>query len=291
MRMSMSLVVCSRNRAGQLAPSLAALNLEAMARLGVDLVLVDSASEDATSEIMVVFARACGVAVQVLRADRPGASRARNLGARAAKGEWLIFTDDDCHLAQDYFDALAGALDPARFQYGGGDTRVFDPGEAATGVTPLDDGPVVVPPRSLWTAGAIQAANLFILREAFERLGGFDEALGAGTPFPCEDVDLCTRASLSGYVGVLLPQARVLHHHGRRPGSPELAAAEQGYDRGRGAYYVRLMAMGQDAAWGIWSKLHQTGQGGPMTVEAVERLRNEMRGAADYLDMVLSRRN
>jgi len=289
--MRLSLVICSRDRAGQLCRTLAKLNLAAMSRLGVDLVLVDSASSDETSAVMASFVRDAGIVAQTIRADQPGASRARNIGARAAAGDVLIFTDDDCYLEPDYFDAVVRHFDTDRFQYGGGDTRLFDEADAVSGVTQLlFEQAAPIPPLALIPSGMIQGANMFFLRRAFERLGGFNEELGAGTPFPCEDVELCTRAALHGCTGVLVPQAKVLHHHGRRSGSADLAATELGYDRGRGAYYAHLLALGQNGVWGLWAKgRHFSEAGKPMTAERLNILRNELRGGADYLDMILSK--
>lgn len=287
--MRMSLVIASRERSGQLQRSLARLNLEAMGRLAVDLILVDSASADDTHEVMLAFARGSGASVKVIRAERPGAAIARNIGAAAADGEALIFTDDDCYLDHAYFDVIAALFRPDRFQYGGGHTALFDPSDAPSAVTDMSrlDRVSTIEPGTLLISGLIQGANMFFARAAFERLGGFDEALGAGTPFGCEDIDLCTRASLAGYTGVLLPDAKVFHHHGRKSGGAALAAAERGYDRGRGAYYARLIAAGHRNALELWAKGPHFRASGPMTRTELTILRHELRGAADYLDIVL----
>lgn len=287
--MRQSLIICSRNRASQLRRALAALNLEAMRRLEVELLLVDSASDDDTAAVMTDFAAGCGLAARVFRADRPGASRARNIAARAACGEVLIFTDDDCYLDAGYFDAVARDFDPRRFQYGGGDTRLFDPADHRSGVTELNGlaGVEALAPRTLLTPGLLQTANMVFLRSAFEALGGFDERLGAGTPFPCEDIELCVRASLRGYTGALLARAKVLHHHGRRAGTEALRQAHEGYDRGRGAYFAGLLAAGQRRAFSLWAQGGHLSDGEPMSREGLATLRDELRGAADYLQMLL----
>jgi GT2 family glycosyltransferase len=284
----MSLVIPSRNRAGSLQRTLAALNLDAMRRLGVDLVLVDSASEDDTTAVMVAFVKAAGIESQVLRAHRPGASLARNVGGRAAKGEVLIFTDDDCYLDAAYFDVIAETFDPAVHQYGGGDTRLYDPDDARGGITELGfDGPQTLKPGLLLPGGTIQSANMVITKAVFEKLGGFDERLGAGTPFPCEDIELCTRASRAGYAGVLMPRAKVLHHHGRKPFSAAAIETKRGYDRGRGAYIATLLAAGEANAWNLWRRTFEAPTEGRMDRQALRVLRDELRGAADYLDMLI----
>jgi GT2 family glycosyltransferase len=286
--MGMSLVIASRDRADRLGRALAALNLEAMLRLDVDLVLVDSASQDSTAEVMTRFVETAGIPAQALRHPLPGASRARNAGARAARGDVLIFTDDDCYVDARYFDVVAAAFDPERFGYGGGETNLFDPTDAASGViwlkakAPGATDPIA--PGALLPPGVIQGSNLVFARHAFERLGGFDERLGAGTPFSCEDIELCARAARAGYAGLLIPEAKVSHHHGRKPGSAELAEVNAGYLRGRGAYVAALAPAGEPKAFELWSKVLTAGR--PMSPGELQGLRNELRAAADFLALM-----
>ena len=86
-------------------------------------------------------------------------------------------------------------------------------------------------------------------------LGGFDESIGAGTRFPCEDLDLLTRASFAGFTGVYDPRPVVLHHH-RRQSLEQVQALERHYDHGRGAYYAKalLTPKQRGKAAGIWSR-------------------------------------
>jgi hypothetical protein len=253
----------------------------------VELLLVGMPSDDATISVMEAHAKQAATATLVLRQSRPGVSVARNLGARAATGELLVFTDDDCYLEKNFYDALLADFDFSKYQYGVGQVLQFDPSDdRRIAICPIDQQRVIQP-RSLLPAGLIPGANLFIIKEVFERVGGFSEDLGPGTPFGCEDIEFGTRLSLAGCTGVLLPSVIVYHHHGRKPGTPESEAQLREYDTGRGSYYAIQLTRGVNECWQLWSRLSATQ--GPMPDALAARLEREFRAAADYLKHHLSR--
>jgi GT2 family glycosyltransferase len=283
---TLSHIICSRNRATQLETTLAKLDRESIARHNVELLLVGLPSDEATISVMEAYAKQARTATHVLRQDRPGASVARNLGARAATSNLFVFTDDDCYLEKNFYDALRADFDPSTYHYGVGQVLLFDPSDdRRIAIVPIGEKRVIQP-RSLLPAGLIAAANLFVVRQVFERLGGFSEDLGPGTPFGCEDIEFGTRASLAGYIGVLLPSVIVYHHHGRKPGTPESEAILHEYDTGRGSYYAIQLTRGINEGWQLWSRLSATQ--GPMPHSLAVRLEREFRGAADYLKYYLS---
>src|SRR5947208_3911933 len=100
--MMVSHIISSRNRATQLGVTLGKLECQAMCRRGVELVLVDSASNDNTFEVMTTFAARAPMATRVARADRFGTGIGRNLGIATATHDLLIFTDDDCYPEPGY---------------------------------------------------------------------------------------------------------------------------------------------------------------------------------------------
>jgi len=141
---------------------------EAGASSGVsyEVVVVDDASTDDTAALA-VRAGACVVPVTVRHI-----AAARNAGARAARGEHLLFVDADTWLPGETARAALAAM---RGGAAGGGARVrFDapvpryarPGVAATlGVFRLFN----------MTVGCF----MFCTRDAFDRIGGFDERLFA----------------------------------------------------------------------------------------------------------------
>jgi hypothetical protein len=140
---------------------------------------------------------------------------------------------------------------------------------------------VTINPKTVLPTGTFQGANIFFLREVFEKAGKFRDDMGSGTPFPCEDIEFGTRASLAGFTGVFSPLVKVFHHHGRKAGSAEADETVIGYERGRGAYYGSLIIDGINDAWKLWLASSHTG--GPPSPRVLERLEREFQGAAEYI--------
>jgi GT2 family glycosyltransferase len=282
--MRISTIICSRNRAAQLKVSLSKIDLDSLARHNIQLLLVDSASEDQTLSTMQTFAAQLPGCIQVLRAARPGLSVARNAGVRAATGDLLTFTDDDCYLDKNYYPALLEDFDPVQFQYGMGQAILFDQSDDRRIANHTFEGKLIIPPGALLHPGTIQGLNMFALRKVFESIGLFSEDFGLGTRFPIEDLEFAMRASLAGFSGVLLPSVIIYHHHGIKPGSPRAEATVNGYATARGAYYASLMARGVNAVWQLWSS--RSTVEGNMHPALAARLEREFRGAADYLNLI-----
>ena len=94
--LDISLVVCTRNRAAQLAdalPHFARLQSEA----SWEIVFVDNGSTDASPGLLDAFAKSSGLNIRVVQEPRAGLSVARNAGWRSAGGGVVAFTDDDCY--------------------------------------------------------------------------------------------------------------------------------------------------------------------------------------------------
>jgi GT2 family glycosyltransferase len=104
----------------------------------------------------------------------------------------------------------------------------------------LDPDPVRYPAGRCVEPGAVQGANFACRRVVWEAVRGFDEELGAGTPFPCEDIDFAARALNLGWDGVYDPTPTVAHHHGRKPGLDERRIV-RAYAYARGAYFAKCM--------------------------------------------------
>ena len=169
---------------------------------GHEVIVVDDGSSDGTAAV----AEAAGV--RVLRRERPGGpGAARNDGAAVAAGEALAFLDADCVPAPGWLSAGAAALDDAGLVQG----RVEPDPDAERGA--FD--------RTLWVTratGLFESANLFVRRQVFERLGGFDPGLRelAGDHFG-EDVILGWRARRAGVETAFCDGALAYHAVFPRP--------------------------------------------------------------------------
>jgi glycosyltransferase involved in cell wall biosynthesis len=292
MGMSLSLIIATRNRAEQLTECLAAVAAAVAPECPTEIVVVDNGSTDATRSVIRNFALASPFKTKYVFCPTPGVSSARNAGIASSSGKWLLFTDDDCYIEAHYFvnffefvkktDDIGSTESP--ISYGSGQIHFYDPGDDARLAHLYFHETWLIPKHSLLSAGAVQGANMFFERKVFDTIGGFDGRIGAGTPFPCEDIELAGRASLAGFVGARIPVFKVFHHHRRPAGSAEADAVVEAYDYGRGAYYASLLDKGLVEAWQIWASACGLENDGDR--ERRMRLARELEGAAAYLTMV-----
>ena len=227
-----TVAVCTRDRTEDLGRCIAALL--AMPDDGQELLIIDNApASDKTRALVASFAR-----LRYVREDRPGLDVARNRALQEATGEIVAFTDDDAapdplwlrSLLRNFSDPLVvvatGATMPLEleseaqinFQSYGGFLRGFK--RVMFNAATHD-------PLLAWHAGA--GVNMAMRRTAAQALGGFDDALDAGTA-TCAggDSDLFRRVLSAGYSIAYDPEALNWHRH--RRSTAELARQMQGYE-------------------------------------------------------------
>jgi glycosyltransferase involved in cell wall biosynthesis len=159
-----------------------------------EVIVVDDGSDDRTAAI------AEGAGATVIRQRRQGPAAARNAGAAASRGAILAFTDADCYPTRRWLAEGVRAMESADLVQG-----KVEPEAVARG--PWD--------RTIWVdreTGLYETANLFIRREVFERIGGFEVWLEPeiGKPL-AEDMWLGWRARRSGARSAFQADALVYH--------------------------------------------------------------------------------
>tara|TARA_Y100001933_G_scaffold264626_1_gene331337 strand:+ start:1369 stop:2253 length:885 start_codon:yes stop_codon:yes gene_type:complete len=121
----------------------------------------------------------------------------RNSGSKRAKGEWLIFLDDDCIAQKNYLQAYAEAI----AQYP--DVELFE-------------GRIFADrPRITWAEGCPEnseggmfwTSNLCVKKCTFERVGGFDERFEVAY----EDVEFAYRIRKTDIPTLFVPKAGACH--------------------------------------------------------------------------------
>jgi len=142
---------------------------------GVELIVCDNNSTDRTAEI----ARSAGA--QVVFEPVNQIARARNRGAGAASGEWLIFVDADSHPSVELFGAVADEIETGTCLAGGATIRLDQKYFVAELVTPLWNL------ASRWRR-LLAGAFIFIKKSVFEEVGGFSNELFVG-----EELELSQR--------------------------------------------------------------------------------------------------
>jgi GT2 family glycosyltransferase len=129
-------------------------------------------------------------------------SAGRNRAAAIARAPVLAFCDSDCRPAPDWLEQGIRALEPVDLAAG-----------AITLVAPrrptvwtVLDADMFLDQKRLVGLGLAVSANLFVRRDLFERIGGFDDALHYGG-----DSDFVVRARTAGARLVFAPAAVVEH--------------------------------------------------------------------------------
>jgi glycosyltransferase involved in cell wall biosynthesis len=192
-----SVAVATHNRAVRLAALLDSLRAQTFTDF--EVVVCDDASTDDTAAVL---AAADDLAVRVVRHERSaGPARARNAAWRAAEGDLIAFTDDDCEASPGWLEAGVRAWqeDPRRVTQG----PVGPIAAERDRMGPFAYTIVVTGPTR-----DHETANIFYPRELLERLGGFDESY----PRPAgEDTDLGWRAREAGAIPHFEAAAAVEH--------------------------------------------------------------------------------
>lgn len=234
-----SVIVCTRDRPQDLARCLA--RLAACDPAPDEIVVVDNTAGCPAVRGLV---EATPRAVLVV-ASRPGLSRARNAGIAAARGEILVFTDDDVEVPEGWLvpicaafadpavGCVTGQVQPARLDSPAAFSFEFDYGGLAASPMPrrFDAGLLAQSAGEaapVWQVGA--GANMAIRRATIAAVGPFDLRLGAGASGCSEDSEFFHRALAAGWTCRYEPLAVVFHHH--RDSLAALRAQMRAYMRG-----------------------------------------------------------
>ncbi|MGH9188124.1 MAG: glycosyltransferase family 2 protein, partial [Acidimicrobiales bacterium] len=245
-----TVVVATRDR-----PQLLARCLDSLLRLeypAVEIVVVDNApSSDDTADLV----RERYASVAYLREDIPGLAIAHNRGLAAAQTPIVAFTDDDVTVDAGWVRALSDAF--AVTPDVGCVTGLIVATELETSAQAWIDRHGgfgkgferrvfhlhrLRPPDPLfpYAAGTFgSGANMAFRTDVLHHLGGFDPALGAGTPSRGgDDLAAFVDGLRAGYSIVYEPAALVHHQHHRE--DAKVRAQAYNYGVGLSAYATRL---------------------------------------------------
>jgi len=281
-----SLIICTKDREESLQRCLNSLEKLHTPSTPIEIVIVDNRSTDGTSDIISQYKKDSKWKVISAFCNEIGLGNARNTGVANSNGEILAFTDDDCLVEPNYFIQLCNQLEQNPTDFGGGQILLVNEDDderiANMQFTDMKTLKTGVP---YLRAGTIQGANMFVRREVFDAIGGFNPQMGSGTPFSCEDIEFMARANSHEYIGRLFPSLIVHHDHRRRRGSTAAETIVNSYQYGKGAYLASLLLRGYPAPFKVWRSRMKTQN----KKDYLQSLENEMRGAADYIGLLANR--
>lgn len=225
-----SIIISAKNEAARIEACLQSL-LQQKCSFSFEILVIDNQSSDSTTALVKKFARRHRGKIFLYSQKKPGSPACRNLGARKAKGEFLLFTDADCTFHNKWVEEMvAGFSSTLPVGAVGGLTlskfsktpsmveKYLDQKFAFWEEDRVSDFPAFLP----WAP----TCNLAVKKEIFLALSGFDENWKTAA----YDVDFCWRLELCGFVVSYAPKAMV--NHERRGTLPALFRQRENY-----AYY------------------------------------------------------
>jgi glycosyltransferase involved in cell wall biosynthesis len=105
-----SVIICTYNRANSLADTLLCLAKQSYELINWELIVVDNNSSDNTQDVISQFSDQLPNLIYQFEPQQ-GLSYARNLGINAAKGEIIVFTDDDVLPEIDWLAHIKSSMD------------------------------------------------------------------------------------------------------------------------------------------------------------------------------------
>ena len=188
-----------------------------------EVIVVDNASTDGTAE----FLAELGGDVQVIsNPENYGFAVACNQGANAARGEFLLFLNNDTIPTDGWLNALVDeverhpdvAVAGSKLLYEDGTIQHAGVAFSRTMFAPYHiyqklpaDSPMVNRRREFQ---CVTGACMLVRRDVFEQVGRFDEGFKNGF----EDVDLCLKIRERGWRIVYRPDSVVYHLESQTPG-------------------------------------------------------------------------
>lgn len=217
--MTISFIVCTYNREKYIYECLSRLAKNTV-QTNWEIVLIDNNSSDHTAAECKRFEKDFPkVNYRYFVETQQGLSFARNRGIKEAKGDWLVFLDDDAMVETDYIANLQKHLDshPKAKAFGGQIVPFFEDGEpnwyskwSMGFVSAIDRGNRVHEfPDNKFPIGA----NMGIKREIIEQVGAFNTVLGrtGNNLLAGEEKDLFNRLRKAGGTILYFPNIGVQH--------------------------------------------------------------------------------
>jgi GT2 family glycosyltransferase len=202
--------------------------------LPAEVIIVDQSSDDATQ--IVLEQHRMRAPIVYIRQSRCGLSASRNAAVARASCPIIAVTDDDCVPSPGWIAAIDRAFaSPTLPDAVTGRILPLGPDEPGSYVVsprvdtvPSEFGGKVVP----WLVGS--GGNTAVKREWFNRIGGYDERLGAGSPGKAaEDTEFIYRLLSAGAHIRYEPDALIYHE---RQSRARRLATRWSYGYGIGAF-------------------------------------------------------
>lgn len=232
---NISIIICTYNRADNLKACFDCLTAQVVDDNFIwEVLLVDNNSSDLTKQFTDDYATNCNFRLRYTFASQQGLSHARNHGIQEAKGNILIFIDDDIHVNKRWLQSIYNTFTTHSCDAVGGRIHIESPAKLPKWITPEmygflghqdfgDDSHPMDGYKEFPFGG-----NMAIRRSVIDKIGLFDTEMGrkgVGLKkeelFKGEETDFFHRLADAGGKFYYQPEALVLHKilfHQLKPG-------------------------------------------------------------------------
>lgn len=203
--MKLSVIIATHDRPQPLARLVA--SLEPQLRGACELLIADNGTAAPTP-----LPEGLSVAAH-LHDPRPGKCRVQNRALKRARGNLVVFLDDDLVVARDYLAQVESffAAHPEFAAMKGRILPLEDPKAKAGGLWPYLDLPIVDHGEEVVEVRGVMGANMAFRAAALCAVGPFDERLGPGAGGHEEETEMSARLRRAGYRIGYAPRALVHH--------------------------------------------------------------------------------
>ena len=211
-----SIIICTYNRHDSLKDALDHLLKLCADQQDYEIIIVDNDSKDNTKELVITYTEKFNGKLKYFFEPKIGIPYARNAGINKAKGEIIVFIDDDSMVQEGWLGNLIKpyADNPKIGAVGG---RVIDKteikyqtNEQKVGVLSRKGKPIcnfALDTKQIIEVDWITGSNMSFRREALLKTNGFD----TGYVDSFDDLDMSTRIRKFGYIILFNPEAAIIH--------------------------------------------------------------------------------
>ena len=203
-----SIIICSYNRAGLLKQALHSLTQQSYNRKHYEIIVVDDGSEDNTFNVCDDLCSELPNLKYISTGANNGVANARNIGFKAARGNYILFIDDDCIAAKNWVEQMVNALKREAIVTGVLVSTFTNYFKLCHNIAQFHN---FMPGQKKGPNEFIIGANMGFKRSVLEELNGFNTYLSTS-----EDMEFILRARMKGYRIFFVPDAVITHDPERK---------------------------------------------------------------------------
>lgn len=208
-----TVVIPTHNRRDLLARLLESLERQSLDARRYEVLIVHNHTADGTEEMATEWCGRQPFAARYYRKSYNGPARSRDFGARAARGRFVAFIDDDCAATPRWLEAGLAAFEGTGASIGYGAQGAGRTVGLVQGRTlPMPGQPQRFPFKTVTVDAPsvfFETCNIFYRKDAFDAVAGFsDDFLDR---FYGEDTDLGWKVGQHGYAAMFAGEALVHH--------------------------------------------------------------------------------